>query len=578
MKSKVALIITLGHSSSAMYYDGVNKPIAYEEERLNRIKSTSAFPKLAIERILQEINPEVLRFGTILVSHWYDNYSLSGLDTKRFDLDYIGNLIHRFDMKLVSLRKGYSHHDSHMMSSKVFFDEHHGEFGKVKLSEEDDLHFMVMDGFGNNQEVISVYRQKKYVTGIEDIKLEFRIEGYKNSMGLMYQFATAFCGMKENQDEYKFLGYQSHINEVIGENGAMMLSGMAKAQASVYFNEGIKLAKHNNAEKFINLDELDDAKKHWNKIFTDMFNTIDVNLDCISEYDERVVMAHFIQTLIEEVTLILIKSHGIKNICLSGGCFYNVKLNNHILKNIDGVVSVIPLAGDQGAGIGMYEAHFGGFKFGDLCYGARNLDYNGKPEHPRIVYTKSRMEFANVASFLISEGNIVNIVTGDMEFGPRALCNTSTLALPHQRNVDYINKMNNRNTIMPMAPVVLAEKSEFLFSNHLSHRVIGSDKYMIITYDYDDYGLTHECYEGVMHKYPRQNMYSGRPQIILQNSESPIRDILCRIVHKCLINTSFNTHGNPILYSLDDCLADFQKQCINDNEEINWLIVYDEKD
>lgn len=579
MKSKVALIITLGHSSSAMYYDGINKPIAYEEERLNRIKSTSAFPKLAIERILDQIDKDTLIGGTIIISHWYDNFSLSSLLKRRFDMDYIEKLIFEYDMKLVSLGKGFTHHDSHMVSSKVFFDEHHGqEHGKIKLSAKDDLHFMVMDGFGNNQEVISLYRQEHCTPGTSDMYLIFRVSGYKNSMGLMYQFATAFCGMKENQDEYKFLGYQSHIEEAIGLDGRILLEHIAKTQARIYFNTIVNNTTHTCASEFINLDELKQARTHWYKIFESVFDGIVFELEGIKDDIMRPVMAHFIQTLIEEVTLAISHKFNVKNVCLSGGCFYNVKLNNHILKNIEGAVSVIPLAGDQGAGIGIYEHRIGGFKFGDLCYGVRNLDYADKPEHARIMYTQNREEFARVTSFLLREGKIVNIVTGDMEFGPRALCNTSTLALPTKHNIDYINKMNKRNTVMPMAPVVLTEKANHLFSNKLKCRVIGSDQFMIITFDYTTNDLKYLGYSGVMHRYPDKEVYSGRPQIIGRYSVSPIMDILCRVESECLVNTSFNTHGNPILFTLDQCIDDFKKQLVNDTEEINWLIVYDEKD
>ena len=66
------------------------------------------------------------------------------------------------------------------------------------------------DGFGNKEEVLSLYE-------MNGSKLEkiLRIYGYEHSMGLMYQYATSFCGMKENEDEYKFLGYESHVGEVL---------------------------------------------------------------------------------------------------------------------------------------------------------------------------------------------------------------------------------------------------------------------------------------------------------------------------------------------------------------------------
>jgi len=55
-------------------------------------------------------------------------------------------------------------------------------------------------------------------------------------------------------------------------------------------------------------------------------------------------------------------------------------------------------------------------------------------------------------------------VSGNMEFGPRALCNTSTLSLPYAENVEIINSLNKRNTVMPMAPVCLSKNLIYLFN------------------------------------------------------------------------------------------------------------------
>jgi len=65
---------------------------------------------------------------------------------------------------------------------------------------------------------------------------------------------------------------------------------------------------------------------------------------------------------------------------------------------------------------------------------------------------EDRQKFIDRISELLKEDKIVNIMTDDMEFGPRALGSTTTLAKPTKRNVSYINKLNKRNDVMPMAP------------------------------------------------------------------------------------------------------------------------------
>ena len=154
-------------------------------------------------------------------------------------------------------------------------------------------------------------------------------------------------------------------------------------------------------------------------------------------------------------------------------------------------------------------------------------------------------------------------MSGNMEFGPRALCNTTTLALPLQENVELINKMNNRSTIMPMAPVMLKENLDYFFNKEDYEKVIGSLEYMIVTLDYKDNDLD-EFYDGIMHKYPLEERYSGRPQVIT-NENSIIYKILRRMEPdwKALINTSFNIHGRPIVNTMENAMTDYEYQLHN---------------
>ena len=67
-------------------------------------------------------------------------------------------------------------------------------------------------------------------------------------------------------------------------------------------------------------------------------------------------------------------------------------------------------------------------------------------------YFEDKQKFIDRISELLKQDKIVNIMTDDLEFGPRALGSTTTMALPTRNNVSYINKLNNRNDVMPMAP------------------------------------------------------------------------------------------------------------------------------
>ena len=88
-------------------------------------------------------------------------------------------------------------------------------------------------------------------------------------------------------------------------------------------------------------------------------------------------------------------------------------------------------------------------------------------------------------------------------------------------------------------------------------KTVGSDKFMILTYDYVEPDI--EAYGGVAHKYPDRDVWSGRPQLVTAN-DTFMFNLLNSIdsKHRILINTSFNAHGRPIVYSFDSVLDSFK--------------------
>jgi predicted NodU family carbamoyl transferase len=151
----------------------------------------------------------------------------------------------------------------------------------------------------------------------------------------------------------------------------------------------------------------------------------------------------------------------------------------------------------------------------------------------------------------IARIGFVNLVHGNMEFGPRALCNTSTLALPDKQVTRLINKANDRTNEMPMAPVVTRALADDLF--HDIGKVHRSLEYMIVTRKYKcgaDEGMG-----GASHRYP-DGVATGRPQI----TDDPA---LCTILNwfgGVLVNTSFNYHGVPIVFERDSIEASHRQQ------------------
>ena len=575
-----AICITLGHHASVLYIDQNNKVIGYEEERLNKIKASSLFPILALKLIEKKCN--IKKGSFVFVTHWFDQYDFYQSSSKYFNLEFFKEFVQRYQLVPHFLSSEFTHHDAHAYASLAFFRSKLTIKQSLQLEQKDKIHFIVADGYGNSQEVISIYEMEvgclhktKTTKDTPPLKLVEKKYGYQYSLGLMYKFACGFVGLKENQDEYKFLGYEAHLKDEFSD---VEIQSLTVKSCNIASRLWIKMSAQPDARrpgtsikqgKMIKSDELYFVKDQWIEHFEELLESL--HLSTTNDiYKVRVAIAFYVQSVVEHLIRLLILKHDIKHIGLSGGLFYNVKLNNLILKKVSGLLSVTPVAGDQGCGIGMYEYYIGGFPFGNLKYGQRpsfaqyqdklkTTEYCQYSQYVSFFKKNERSSLINYVSDQLKANRVINVVLRHMEFGPRALCNTSTLALPYLDNVAYINSLNQRSSIMPMAPVLQLESAGLFFDENEVQRVVGSNLFMVITHDYHTPDL--EYYGGVMHKYPLYEAWSGRPQFITKDT-SFIYDVLELIKdkHPILINTSFNIHGQPIVYSLEDILNSFKFQ------------------
>lgn len=584
------LLVTLGHNSSAIFVENSadgQKIIGYEQERLSRIKSDSQFPIDAINEIEKNVGFTKMKGCIILISHWF-NFEFSNDDSfrecKYFTSRDREKLLSYEPERIEQVNSSFTHHDAHMMSAHAFY------LDNVGINNCVPVHYIVADGFGNNKEVLSIYQAA--FKG-DKPKLISRFYGYKNSLGLMYQYATSFTGMTENKDEYKFLGYEPHISEYCSSDEIYTLNVLTgdytEKLLTNYVHQSDNNIKMPQCEAdVINYKDLEKAKDFWYSVFEKVLASIHPISD---DYGKRVVIAYFIQQICENTLYAIIQRYGIHNVVLSGGVFYNVKLNHSILEDVDSIC-IMPLAGDQGAALGMYEAEDKDdapkFNFGNLCWGKRKLYAIDKyikklvdNGHKAYLYTlEDEVDKSNISKKIaqyIADGYIVNIVEGNMEFGPRALGHTSSLFMPSTANTSYNNILNNRNEVMPCAPMCSYKNAVNLFGITEIRKTIGSDKYMICTHEYNKpYSKT---YGGAMHKVTlHKDIYSGRPQIVEDNSFAA--DILFYVNMMtdamCIVNTSFNAHGNPIVFDTKDIYDNFLYQCerAKDKEPVLFVIKY----
>lgn len=510
------LLLTLGHGSSAIaIVDGVITS-GYEEERLTGEKSTSKFPVNAIKRC------KFRHYDTIFVSHWNPLAWLPSMEPKHWRLDLLPP--HR---NLVTVDRDFTHHDCHAYSALAFANPSYHAYT------------IVADGFGNFGETISIYGP--------DMQLLQRARGYLTSVGLMYQYAATSLGLKPNQDEFKLLGYEAQL--CIEERAKC--EGHITKIVETMLSRILSVRVGEDDDPLFDIASLVKVQDYWHNEFSRYFGS-------------KPHVAYVAQAVLERVILYLVDLHHMTHVRLAGGSFMNVKLTMMIEQAVRGNVCTMPLSGDQGAALGLYKrANPKWHMPANLYWGVRNIDpfeaYNTR-------FFKNKLGISSAIRELLQQDKIINVVSGDMEFGPRALCNTSTIALPTSENVAYINMINGRNTIMPMGPVVSMDA----FLEHFTPcGSMLSCYYMATAVKYNKYMV--DDIMGVVHPWMEEESFTGRPQILTD---------LTHIVYDAvqfygvLINTSFNIHGHPIVFEKRSILEAIEYQQANDvDNRVHTLIL-----
>jgi len=377
----------------------------------------------------------------------------------------------------------------------------------------------------------------------------------------MYQYATAFLGMKMHEDEYKLLGYEVRVKPTHVEK----LTNLAHQHVEGWFTRVGVPHLGSMYDPIFNLAALDAVREHYFTRFSNILTAL--GLTDPNAPEARAAIAYYVQHVLETCVMAVLDGYDVDNLIVSGGCFYNVKLNKVLVEYLPagGKFCAYPLAGDQGNALGLYFMDFPSFEFpADLFWGHRKLEDVGEVAGLEYI---SQANVTDRVLELLHQYGYVNLVRGSMEFGPRALCHTSTLARPWGEVVDVINIANNRNTVMPMAPVVTRNQYRKLFKH--TDKVWKSEKYMITALEYqcqppNILGAAHE------YRYPWEHHYTGRPQVC--DMGDPMIDILTEI--GLLINTSFNYHGKPIAFDMPSVIENHQLQHAR-NPTFTTLVVID---
>ena len=369
-----------------------------------------------------------------------------------------------------------------------------------------------------------------------------------NSIGLFYNLVTWALGFKPNRHEGKVTGLAAHGD----------YKKVAELFESLFTYDGdfrYVLAERNFQHGYPHRTN-----------YVKFLKSIPVNLQELPREDvaagvqvltERVV-GQFVQELLDE--------YGPIDVCLAGGVFANVRVNQTVAE-LRGAKSVFifPAMGDGGLSVGAaFQAYAERLPEGEKFLPIQLQDVYLGPEftEEEIKQALDQGELAyeyvpNVEkriAELLASGRVVARFNGRMEYGPRALGNRSILYQPTDPTVnDWLNKKLHRTEFMPFAPATLRERAEEGYHN------IGANdfpaKFMTITFDCTD--EMRENYPAVVHV-----DQTARPQFVDEKYNPSFYRIIKEYekltgLHS-IINTSFNMHEEPIVCTPADAVRAFK--------------------
>lgn len=551
--TKALKIVGLNHgeinSSAALIVDGA-VVCGSPEERFNRIKKTKSFPRRALDYILKDQGLSMKDVDCVAQAWnpgagWMKyNPLISTNRVKREDYfysvpDHLFNFTDRKPGDWVKMEFGdaipptyfVQHHRCHI--ANAFF-----------LSPFQDAAFLTADWRGEIESLTKGHAQGNdfAILGTQEVP---------NSLGMFYATFTEMLGYQADNDEWKVMAlsacqvecedyYQRILSTV-----TLLDDGFFELDTSFY--QGAVLEKPRlYTEK---LYKFLDGEKNAGGLNKDWINKVAKAMQQVAED----IAVHVLKDLHKKT-----KSD---NLVLAGGFFMNSVFNGKVtrltpFKNV--YISYAP--DDVGAGIGaalyvhhcilnqprvpLYRASAIGPQFGQAlildALKRRKIKYEVVANAPRIV------------AQLLSEGHVIGLFQGRMEFGDRALGNRSILGDPRDASMkDKINAMiKYRESYRPFAPAALFEKVQEVFDVPAGYECHYMEKVVQVRESYRAKipAVTH--FDG-----------SGRLQTVQRDHNPYFYDVIAEFEKitdiPVVLNTSFNINAEPIVLSPDDAISTF---------------------
>ena len=590
--------LNISHNPSAVLVSSQGIICAFEEEKLLQQKGYLGFPTKSLKKCLDKIEGNS---SSIDVAIGFTNgfelggthrYLLRASKTSRVSrIKYLIFDLFRFFLPVsYDLDASLKAHVTQIIKLecpfqvRVHFVDHHlsHALSAVSMVDWDDCLVLTQDGKGDG------------LSGTFGISLgagHYERVGEQSqltSLGQLYSAVTTLLGFKPNRHEGKITGLAAFgdpkevlrelESELIEEDKLIPLGGVEKlTDLEIYKELRRKRKVFGLTHRWLRSES--NATRGY-LLHSFLLKGMLENIQRRNPKPEDMaagVQAFCEKYLNRQIQKYVEKYPKNKRICLAGGLFANVKINQKIRESFGFQdIFVQPAMDDAGTALGAacvllkqnQEHH-------ELCFSNGLLEkvvylgeeYANTKDYVSLDYSLTEIsddeEMNETLAKMLTKGSIIGIFQGRSEWGPRALGNRSILATATDKSMtDKLNSKLNRSDFMPFAPMVLAEDAPKIFENMDPYPLAA--KFMTITTsvrpEYRD-------------KFPAITHVDGtaRPQIIELN-EAPFVAGILKAYQKLvgegiLMNTSFNLHETPIVSKPMDALS------VLKNNAIDYLVI-----
>jgi carbamoyltransferase len=540
-------------ASCALLKDGAIVALG-EEERFNREKHTSAFPRNAIRSCLdaagirlQDVdkitffwNPLREIRGNVAHMVRYFPMSLGVLTAKSgggesgplkrvYEMYRVGHALQReFNLPSVPEVQFVEHHLAHAASA-------------FHVSPFEEAAILTVDGRGESTSTLLSRGRGTRIEKLREIVTP-------HSLGHLYASITDYLGFKPFFDEWKVMGMSAYGSTTFVKD----------FQEVVRLNDGGGYSLNLEYFSF----HLKGSSQWLSPKFYEKFGPPFAKGENFSQRAADIALA--LQKTVEAAGVHLARHlHSItksKHLCLTGGVALNCLMNKRILEETAFEDFFIqPIANDAGTSLGSalyYYHHVLGkprsFVFEHVYWSSSfsNEEIEKVLLEKKVNFKRSENICRDTAA-KIREGKIVGWFQGRMECGPRALGNRSIVVDPTRPEMkDRLNaRVKRREGFRPFAPSVLEEKAGEYFILPKSQR----SPYMILVGDVHQHqrgnlpAVTHADNTARVHTVSRR--LNGRYYDLI-NEFGKLSGV------PVLLNTSFN-ENEPIVRTPEEAVNCF---------------------